>query len=104
MTEGMLTEGGFTTGRWAFVGRQGVAAEAETAGAEGAEAAVLGPLIAVSFWMAATGGAFCLSLSFSLWSCCSDRSWVWSLGRVRWDLLHPEGCWCWGAGWGLACS
>jgi len=77
---------GFTAVRWLFAGRLGEAAAAALA--------ALFPLTTVSFWTAATGVSLCLCLSFSLclWSCCSDSSWVWSLGRVRWDLLPAEGC------------
>lgn len=90
-----LRKAGFTADLWLTGERLGGAA------AVAAVAAVF-PLLAVSFWRAATGISLCLCLSFSLclWSCCRDRSWVWSLGRVRWDLRPAEGSWC----WALACG
>lgn len=92
-----LRGAGFTAELWLTGERLGEAAAA---------AAAVFPLLAVSLWCDATGISLflCCSFSLCLWSCCRDRSWVWSLGRVRWDLLPAEGCWCWARGWDLACD
>lgn len=91
-----LRGAGFTAELWLTGERLG----------EAAAAAAVFPLLAVSLWGDATGISLflCCSFSLCLWSCCRDRSWVWSLGRVRWDLLPAEGCWCWARGWDLACD